>query len=156
MAQKVSINYTVRDQNDKTSTKSITNVNPNATGQQLEAFTEALIGLTTDTYVDGNRIDKQPLSEMKPTPTVEFGTATKRDEDNYVIPVTLSAGENVQYATAAYAGQYTAPTAVFSEILLIHDEDGNLMNEDVTVTVITMPNAQYASATFETTFHWEE
>ena len=38
--------------------KTFTDINPNATNAQLVAFTRALNGLTTNTYVETNRVDR--------------------------------------------------------------------------------------------------
>ena len=88
MAQKVSINYTTRAQDDSKSTKSITNVNPAATGDQLLAFTQGLVGLTSDFYVDADRIDRQSLSDYAgKTPTTgEFTLSFSNLNDPDVRP----------------------------------------------------------------------
>lgn len=38
--------------------KTLTDINPEATNAQLVAFTRSLNGLTTNTYVETNRIDR--------------------------------------------------------------------------------------------------
>lgn len=51
------------DTNGNELAKSITSVNPAATNTQIDTFTRALNGLTTNTYRDAIRRDEESINE---------------------------------------------------------------------------------------------
>lgn len=55
------LKITATDTDDNTIIKSIPNVNPSATDDDLLDFTDSYIGLTTNTYVSAEKIDTTPL-----------------------------------------------------------------------------------------------
>lgn len=64
MATKTSLNVKMKDANNNTLQKAITYANPAATNSVLAQFSEKLINdLTTNTYIDADRIDKISLTE---------------------------------------------------------------------------------------------
>lgn len=52
------------DINGKKKSKTMNFINAAATNAQLEGFASLLYGLTTNTYIDSERIDKQSTSEQ--------------------------------------------------------------------------------------------
>lgn len=55
------LKITATDTNNDTIVKSIPNVNPSATDDDLLDFTDSYIGLTTNTYVSAEKIDTSVL-----------------------------------------------------------------------------------------------
>ena len=83
----ISINYTT--QGGKKGQKSITDINPNASGAQLKEFAESLNALTTNVYGNTNRVDRTPITTDGATivtPTVKgyykSRTSTSASNDN--------------------------------------------------------------------------
>ena len=68
----ISINYV--DRAGKKGQKSITDINPAASGEQLQEFAEKLNALTTNSYGNTNRVDKTPITDAafpgETTPTI--------------------------------------------------------------------------------------
>ena len=171
MAQKVSINYTTRAQDDSKSTKSITNVNPAATGDQLLAFTQGLVGLTSDFYVDADRIDRQSLSDMKPAAPVSLGAATYSVEGNtYIVQINVPSqndfpkdiiflvgaskpNERGKCDVWCYANQSVFEIGLESDS---SSDDGAEQGDTVRIILTTTENAQYASTTVTKDIIWGE
>lgn len=55
------INFTSTAQSGKKLNKTITDINPNATGAQLKTFAQMMNSLTTNTYGSTSRVDKDEL-----------------------------------------------------------------------------------------------
>ena len=184
MAQKVSVNYTVRAQDDSKSTKSITNVNPAATGDQLLAFTQGLVGLTSDFYVDADRIDRQSLSDYAgKTPTTgTVGEVTFKDdgdEEGKFATFDITLNRNVDTDKLTYSAWYIynqhsaneeiRPIGIFCgsrkydtssrpNVIFVHILGGiyGAFNEPITVKVTAEETDTHAAATFTKTFNWED
>lgn len=66
---KTSIIMNTLDQTtNKKRKRSITNINPNATNEEMKNFSMAVVGLTNDLYLETERVDKINV-DTEPTPT---------------------------------------------------------------------------------------
>lgn len=63
MATKRTLTLISRDTNNEISQKNISNVNPNATYQNLDTFARAFNALSTNTYVDSLVVNTVSLNE---------------------------------------------------------------------------------------------
>ena len=70
----ISINYV--DRAGKKGQKSITDINPQASGEQLQEFAEKLNALTTNVYGNTNRVDKTPITNAEEPPAPPSTTPT--------------------------------------------------------------------------------
>lgn len=61
MATKVSITITATDTNSSKISTNISDVNPEATNQELKTFAQMLNGLTTNSYVETTKITKETI-----------------------------------------------------------------------------------------------
>ena len=78
-----------KDQEDKALTKTITNVNANCASSTLKTVAQMLNGLTTNTYVKTDRVDKSNVDTATDTPkqarNVNFYITKKQSaSENYV------------------------------------------------------------------------
>lgn len=71
MATKTSLILQMTDTNDNLLQKSVPYANPEASNSDLAAFSKKIVGLTTNTYVDTQRIDKISLNEVVDDETSE-------------------------------------------------------------------------------------
>ena len=106
----ISINYV--DRAGKKGQKSITDINPAASGEQLQEFAEKLNALTTNSYGNTNRVDKTPITDAeepvdnRTTPTIvcyakanPYGAAPHATTNDGFDP-TISSGQARSGATA--------------------------------------------------------
>lgn len=105
MAIKTSINYVAADDNGKKIQKTLTSINPNASGADLLDFTQAMNSLSTDTYVSTARIERRDL-ERKTAASLEVAEVAAADAcsfakfgDGYAIPLDYT-GDAVPYVKA--------------------------------------------------------
>ena len=82
MANKHSLNVTTLDQTGKKSTKSVTDINPAATGEQLTNFAEALNDLTNNTYINSAKVQ---VTDLGATPTLQRTVYLEWDCERYLI-----------------------------------------------------------------------
>ena len=61
MATKVSITITATDTNSSKISTNISDINPEATNQELKTFAQMLNGLTTNSYVETTKITKETI-----------------------------------------------------------------------------------------------
>lgn len=61
MATKVSITITATDTNSSKISTNVSDINPEATNQELKTFAQMLNGLTTNSYVETTKITKETI-----------------------------------------------------------------------------------------------
>lgn len=61
MATKVSITITATDTNSSKISTNISDINPEATNQEIKTFAQMLNGLTTNSYVETTKITKETI-----------------------------------------------------------------------------------------------
>ena len=79
MADKTSFTMKLKSGVDDESTRSVTDINPNATDSQIVGLAQGLAGLTTDTLESINRVETRELSTAEKLPrelTLNSTTAT--------------------------------------------------------------------------------
>ena len=85
------INYT---NGNKKGSKAISNINPEKDNQTLKNFAQMVNGLTTNTYVDATRINKQSVNEQDRGLTVTTSETAPTGYSNYV---TISGGVRLNF-----------------------------------------------------------
>lgn len=97
-------------QDDKTITRSITNINPEASDSQISAFAKGLNNLTTNRLGTVNRIDKKEIdtSETFADPTIMFETF--EDDNNAITTNQETKTITINATTAADTEPYVIAT----------------------------------------------
>ena len=92
---------TTRDSEGNTKQKSFTDINPDATSTQIKNFTQAMIGLTNNTYLATTRVDKincdtEDSGDSRPTATLTVTplVTTKTGLNNFINMVRVA---NISY-----------------------------------------------------------
>lgn len=67
----VSLNITSVDSSQNKKSKSLTYINPNATNAQLQTAAQKFNAISSNTYVDAEKISRQSVSEPDPTSKTE-------------------------------------------------------------------------------------
>jgi len=99
MSDNVSAVISATDTNGNAKSTVIPNINPDVGGATLRDFAQSLIGLTNDTYVGTNRVDKTDLANaadppVKTTPTLSLSRSSmslaqfKTENNNIELEVT--------------------------------------------------------------------
>ena len=79
---------------NKKVTKAITNINPVKDNQTLKTFAQMVNGLSSNTYVDATRINKQSVNEQDSGFTVSTSETAPTGYSNYV---TISGGVRLNF-----------------------------------------------------------
>lgn len=78
MAVKTSVNYVATNDDGKKIQKTLTSINPKATGAEILEFTQSLNAMSTNTYAGTSRIEKRDLVP-KTTATLEISEVAEAD-----------------------------------------------------------------------------
>lgn len=142
-----SVILAVTDTTGKKLQKTLTNINPRATSTQLKTFTQVFNGLTTNTYIETNRIDKitcdTDVEKTTPTLTLENASATK---------AAVAAAEGAYENEITYNGDGTLTVLTSGAGIVATIENATLYVAFVgegttgTVTVYASEGATYAAA----------
>ena len=125
MATTSSINLSYTTQSGRKGQKSITDINPAASGEQLQEFAERLNALTTNVYGNTNRVDKTPI--------------TNAEEPPVRVATTIVCYQSSAY-TRATTDEGVEPTATAQEIALSAPTSSILKtNTDALPYVISQP-----------------
>ena len=139
--------------------KTLTNINPSATSTQLKTFAQGLNGLTTNTYIETNRIDRitcdtdtgststTPPAKTTPTLTLQTSTATtaqifsamEGDEGLFEIEYTYDGDGTLSVATS-YADIVATVDQDFLYVAFIGEGSTG------TVTLYASEGTEYAAA----------
>lgn len=84
---------------NKKVTKAVTNINSAKDNQTLKTFAQMVNGLTTNSYVDATRINKQSVNEQDSGLTVSTSETAPTGYSDYV---TISGGVRLNFSNATY------------------------------------------------------
>lgn len=133
--------------------KTLTDINAAATSAQIKTFTQALNNLTTNNYIETNRIEKTNVDteeaprQGKETPILTLGTWTEED-GQYYAPIVYSG--DVSTVKLAYRQRVTQNNTVE---IMDYEDIGKVVygmaNINAVLYVAETPN--YTAAFFEFT-----
>lgn len=155
MDAQLKIGYT--DTSGKSKTKTISDVDPNATSAQYKQLAQGFVGLTTNTYgrtdlVKTINIDTEEA--LRPTPTLTTGDFTKSGSNIYYASIQYS-GDGVVCAKVTSSGENIPYVRVSNESIYL-SKNGTVSGSTVTVTLTSTGTVNYAPVTVTKSFTWEE
>ena len=132
MAETVSINMQITDtQTDKSSSKAISDINPNASASAINDFATELMGLTTHSINSIDRISKMPLNEFvtpRQTPTFTLGTPSWSNQGSRHATIPYTYDGDGRICASAYRTDTTAAVLTDIEVnnntITIYNDDG--------------------------------
>ena len=141
MADKTSLIIKSVDQNNKATSRSVTDVSKTATAQQLKAFAQALNSTSTNTYSSSSRVQ-----------TTDLDTAqSKTDRDMKLVIIPDSGDESIVSDGKAYQSSMTA--GAFYGVSLLGYEDcyanyGQLETESAGIVIYGADSSDSTGASF--------
>ena len=141
MADKTSLIIKSVDQNNKATSRSVTDVSKTATAQQLKAFAQALNSTSTNTYSSSSRVQTTDLDSA----------ISKTDRQMNLVIVPESGDESIVSDGKAYQTSMTANT--FYGVSLLGYEDcyanyGQMETESSGVTLYGADSSDSTGASF--------
>lgn len=117
--------------------KSITDINPNATNEQLRVLAQGINRLTTNIYTGGTKVLKQNIAEEDSGKTVPTLSVVAMEYEEITVS-TNSDGVILAKANDMY-------TCVDGTNILVKDSDGDPPSSEYQLTIYLTETANYAA-----------